>query len=116
MPVEFIYGEDRLTAVLKGDIDHHSAAEMRVMIDGELERTMPKLLLLDFAEVGFMDSSGIGFIMGRYKKIAPYRGKIFVVNLGRNLERIFRISGLYTITAVKDSVEKALSEVRGGKQ
>ena len=79
MPVEFIYGEDRLTAVLKGDIDHHSAAEMRVMIDGELERTMPRLLLLDFAEVGFMDSSGVGLILGRMRKISAWGGRALII-------------------------------------
>lgn len=94
MPVEFIYGEDRLTAVLNGDIDHHSAAEMRVMIDGELERTMPKLLLLDFAEVGFMDSSGIGLILGRIRKITAWGGKAWILKPTALVRKILKISGL----------------------
>lgn len=94
MSVEFIYGEDRLTAVLIGDIDHHSAAEMRIMIDGELERTMPKTLLLDFAEVGFMDSSGIGLILGRMRKISAWGGKTWIVKPGMLVKKILKLSGL----------------------
>ena len=51
--------------------------------------------------------------MGRYKRIAPYKGRIYVTNLGRGLERIFKIAGLYTITVEKDSVEAALYEAGG---
>ena len=69
MSVQFSYDNNRLTAALKGDIDHHGAAEMRIQIDGELERTTPSLLTLDFSEVGFMDSSGIGLILGRARKV-----------------------------------------------
>ena len=94
MSVEFIYGEDRLTAVLNGDIDHHSAAEMRILIDGELERTMPKVLLLDFAEVGFMDSSGIGLILGRMRKISAWGGKAWILKPTALVRKILKISGL----------------------
>ena len=94
MPVEFIYGEDRLTAVLKGDIDHHSAAEMRVMIDGELERTMPKLLLLDFAEVGFMDSSGIGLVMGRYRNISKTGGELRIRGASPQIYKVMKLAGI----------------------
>ena len=51
--------------------------------------------------------------MGRYKRIAPYKGRIYVTNLGRGLERIFKIAGLYTITVEKDSVDAALYEAGG---
>ena len=94
MSVEFIYGEDRLTAILNGDIDHHSAAEMRILIDGELERTMPKTLLLDFAEVGFMDSSGIGLILGRMRKISAWGGKAWILKPTALVRKILKISGL----------------------
>ena len=94
MSVEFIYGEDRLTAVLNGDIDHHSAAEMRILIDGELERTMPKVLLLDFAEVGFMDSSGIGLILGWMRKISAWGGKAWILKPTALVRKILKISGL----------------------
>ena len=55
-----------VTAYLDGEIDHHSAREMRETIDRELESGNVKLLILDFRDVTFMDSSGIGLVMGRY--------------------------------------------------
>ena len=103
MPVEFIYGEDRLTAVLNGDIDHHSAAEMRIMIDGELERTMPKTLLLDFAEVGFMDSSGIGVIVGRYQKIACFGGRVIAIHASERIKRIILMSGMQRFIEISET-------------
>ena len=56
-----------LTAALTGDIDHHTARELRLAIDEAIERDKPGLLPLDFQGVDFMDSSGIGLVMGRYK-------------------------------------------------
>ena len=108
--------DDCLIIRLQEELDHHFTEQIRDNIDDIIINKRIRYIIIDFKEQSFMDSSGIGFIMGRYKKIAPYHGRIFVVNLGRNLERIFRISGLYTITSVKNSVEKALCEVRGGKQ
>ena len=97
------------------ELDHHLTEKLRDAIDGVIESRGIRYLILDFENQSFMDSSGIGFIMGRYKRLAPYRGKIYVTNLGRGLERIFKIAGLYTITVEKDSVDAALCEA-GGKR
>ena len=56
-----------LTVYLKGEIDHHSAKAMREEIDKAIDFNMPSLLILDFTEITFMDSSGIGLIMGRHR-------------------------------------------------
>ena len=56
-----------LTAYLDGEIDHHSAKNMRETIDAAIAELMPEMLVLDFKDVSFMDSSGIGLVMGRYK-------------------------------------------------
>ena len=71
-----------LTAALTGDIDHHTARELRLAIDEAIERDKPGLLLLDFQGVDFMDSSGIGLVMGRYKVMPKY------------ISRVFKLSGL----------------------
>lgn len=94
MSVQFSYDNNRLTAALKGDIDHHGAAEMRIQIDGELERTMPSLLTLDFSEVGFMDSSGIGLILGRARKASGWNGKVVITSPSDQVRKILRLSGL----------------------
>ena len=67
MAVEINAKGEVLTAYLKGELDHHSAAQMRTEIDLAIERNMPELLVLDFSGVSFMDSSGIGLVMGRYR-------------------------------------------------
>ena len=59
--------ENGLTAYLSGDIDHHTAGEIRELIDSKAEQVRPQTLNLDFKDVTFMDSSGIGLVMGRYK-------------------------------------------------
>ena len=59
--------EDTITAYLTGDIDHHSARNIREDIDAFIQMKKPYLLRLDFSGVSFMDSSGIGLIMGRYR-------------------------------------------------
>ncbi len=94
MSVEFIYGKDTLTAVLNGEIDHHSAAEMRIMTDGELARTMPGTLVFDMRGVTFMDSSGVGLILGRAREMQPWGGKVKVSEPSPRAEKILRLSGL----------------------
>ena len=79
-----------VVAVIEGDIDHHTAKEIRETIDEYIEKYSPLFLKLDFSEVRFMDSSGIGLIMGRYKLMTSLRGKLKVVNIPKNLERMIK--------------------------
>ena len=92
--VEITRNGDTMTALLSGKIDHHSAADMRVAIDGQTQRHKPKMLQLDFSGVKFMDSSGIGLVMGRYRNIQLIGGKLRVINIPDNLRKMFEISGL----------------------
>lgn len=101
MAVSFKQTEDTLTAVLSGEIDHHTAAEFRACIDREAERLQPSLLILDFSGIGFMDSSGIGLIMGRYKNAAEYGGKIQVVNAPPMIERMIKLAGIGRLDVLK---------------
>ena len=86
-----------VVAVIEGDIDHHTAKDIRETIDEYIEKYSPLFLKLYFGEVRFMDSSGIGLIMGRYKLMTSLRGKLKVVNVPRNLERMIKLSGLTTL-------------------
>ncbi len=81
-------------AKIDGDIDHHTAKEIREKIDDYITSRRPKAIYLDFQEVRFMDSSGIGLIMGRFKLIKSMGGQLKVVNVPRNLERMIKLSGL----------------------
>lgn len=85
---------DTLTVLLSGEIDHHSAAGMRAQIDEAIERYRPVTLTLDFGGVTFMDSSGIGLVMGRYKLMSSFGGAVNVVNTPKPLQKVMRLSGL----------------------
>ena len=76
--------EKIVTAFITGDIDHHSAKNIRNELDEYINQKKPLLLNLDFSGIKFMDSSGIGLIMGRYKLICSLGGRIKVINIPNN--------------------------------
>ncbi|MGN1120589.1 MAG: anti-sigma factor antagonist [Oscillospiraceae bacterium] len=84
----------RMTAALSGDIDHHSARALRAELDEQISFSRPEQLILDFAEVGFMDSSGIGLILGRLKAVRAIGGDILIKNARSDIEAVIRLSGL----------------------
>jgi stage II sporulation protein AA (anti-sigma F factor antagonist) len=85
---------DTVTALLKGEIDHHSAKAMRQQIDGQIHDLMPKKLNLDFGGVTFMDSSGIGLIMGRYRNMEALGGSVAICNAKASMRRMMQFAGL----------------------
>ena len=95
------YKNDILTVNLKGEIDHNSAAKLRTAIDSQINALRPKMLELDFSKVGFMDSSGIGLIMGRYRSMGLIGGKIKVINVPENIGRIISLSGISALGVLK---------------
>lgn len=94
MGVEIQKKSTEVLAKIEGDIDHHTAAEIRKTIDENISLLKPKLLKLDFSGVQFMDSSGIGLIMGRFKLVKTVGGNLKVVNIPKRLERMIKMSGL----------------------
>lgn len=94
MPVTFDHWEGVLIAGISGDLDHHSAAPIREAIDRMAESAMPKVLVLDFGGVGFMDSSGIGLIMGRYKLMDSMGGSVRVEHASPQLKKVIKLAGL----------------------
>lgn len=84
----------RITAALYGDIDHHAAREMRSELDGVIARSRPELLIIDMENVGFMDSSGIGLILGRLKAVRACGGDIIIKNAKPSIAAVIKLSGL----------------------
>ena len=99
--VDIIYNDNMVTARLHGEIDHHIAPGIREEIDAKCESVRPQKLILDFGKVGFMDSSGIGLVMGRYRMISLLGGRLEVVNVPDNLKKIFVLSGLENLGVMK---------------
>lgn len=97
-----------LIVKIDGELDVCGANEFRTYVDEALDMTEAKHILLDMQDVGFIDSSGVGAILGRYKRIAQNGGKLFVVNLEPHSKRIFELAGLLKVLTVYQSEEQAL--------
>jgi len=94
MSVEINVTGEVVTAYLKGEIDHHTAREMRQAIDSAVELNMPSLLILDFSAVSFMDSSGIGLVMGRYRNLLKSGAELHITGTPPNIYKVMRLAGL----------------------
>lgn len=91
-----------------GELDHHFADEIRVRIDTEIMKPPIKDIVFDFDHLTFMDSSGIGMIMGRYKKIKALGGRAWIICSNPNAARILEMSGVFKLiercTDIHDAV------------
>lgn len=94
--MESVYIEkDKLLLIkITEDIDECSAQKIRRKADNEIERYMPKRVIFDFNSVSFMDSAGIGMLIGRYKIVNMFGGKMELANLSSSIKRIFEMSGV----------------------
>jgi stage II sporulation protein AA (anti-sigma F factor antagonist) len=86
--------DECVTVFLAGDIDHSNAKSIRDDIDFAIDRNKPKRLVLDFSGLDFMDSSGIGLIMGRYKKCEPMGCAITVSGAKGTIRKVLKIAGI----------------------
>lgn len=102
-----------LIASIIGELDHHSAEDARNKVDNEIIKATTKNVVFDFSKVNFMDSSGIGVIMGRYKNLQKLKGKVALVNPSPHIKRIFEMAGLFKFIPLFDTVDKAVREFEG---
>ncbi len=87
----------RLKVRLTGELDHHSAEGVREALDALIADTTVKELVLDLSGVSFMDSSGLGVVLGRYRALNGRGGRLLLSGVPANIDRIFRLSGLYAL-------------------
>lgn len=92
------------------ELDHHNALSVREQSDKLITGRNIKDIIFDFTGSEFMDSSGIGVIMGRYKKIIFSGGKVAVTGVNKSIDRIFRLSGLYKIIHKFETIEDAVDK------
>ena len=95
----FEYEKDGNTLFVRfsGDLDHSASVAIRTRLDKLLSDKQIRHLVLDLKELKFMDSSGIGLIIGRYKLVARRGGSVKVKNADKRVDRIFRMAGLYQL-------------------
>lgn len=101
MSVQLSYKEGVMTAKLTGEIDHHSAREMREAIDDTAQKLKPYCLRLDFTNVPFMDSSGVGLILGRVRMCNFWRGRVVLCGLSQNLNKMVELSGIASVASIE---------------
>ncbi len=95
--MKYDFKNNVLTVYLSGEIDHHGARKIREETDSLIQQNKPVLLNMDFSDVGFSDSSGIGLIMGRYRLMSLYGGKTKVINIPERLRYVMNLSGLSSL-------------------
>ncbi|OKZ73708.1 MAG: hypothetical protein BHW00_06180 [Clostridium sp. 26_22] len=95
------YDKDKLLVLkIKEEIDDCSVQKIRRRADYEIERYMPRKVIFDFDSVTFMDSAGIGLIIGRYKFTNMLGGKLEVANLTQSVKKIFEMSGILKLIPI----------------
>lgn len=102
--------KNTLLVVPEGELDHHLAAGLRREIDTTLDAET-RNLIFDFSALTFMDSSGIGMIMGRYKKVQAIGGKLIIAAPRPQVRRIIEMSGLLSIIRIEPDVKHALKRM-----
>jgi len=108
MQLLFEMTEDILIAALEGEVDHHTASLIREDIDKTIDVFHSKHLIFNLQKVTFMDSSGIGIIMGRYNKLEKLGGRIFVTGCNDYIDRILSMAGIFTIAGKADTAAAAI--------
>lgn len=96
----------KLTIRLPKDLDHHTSTQIRLDADRLLDMHPVEKLILDFEETDFMDSSGIGVIVGRYKRVSYMGGRTIAIHMNAQVKKVFHLSGLDQIISVEDKNEE----------
>lgn len=104
-------GTTLITSVI-GELDHHTAEYVRQKMDNEMIKSTTKNIVFDFSQLTFMDSSGIGVIMGRYKNIKKLNGKAAVVNTNDQVMRILDMSGILKVIPAYRSIDAAVAALQ----
>lgn len=93
---------------LFGELDHHEAAKTRLEIDSAMDNYTARDLVLDFSKVTFMDSSGIGVILGRYRRLSSRGDTLVISSCSKQIRNILNLAGVFSIITYADSKEEAI--------
>lgn len=110
--IDFIKDERVVVVKINEEIDHHICEKIKGKIDLAIEFRKARVLIFDFSGVNFMDSSGIGLIMGRYRIISKNGGSAYVVNLKPAVRKIFQMSGIFKILTEDKDIESVLRKIK----
>ena len=102
MDVNYIKKNKSLIIKFTEEIDHHTTERIRRIADYEIERYIPRKVIFDFDNVSFMDSAGIGLLLGRYKNAISLGIKTEVINVNKSIYKILKMSGITRLLEVKE--------------
>lgn len=94
MEIQYLKEDKVLLLKITEELDHHAVEKLRRKADYEIERYIPRKVIFDFNNVTFMDSAGIGLILGRYKNISILGGKLEIKNVSETVKKILIMSGV----------------------
>ena len=98
--LKFDFNDGVLRVAIVGEINHHSAVFVRQEIDEKIQQLRPQNLVLDLADAPFMDSSGLGLIMGRYQRMQELGGTLTVANPSAEHKKIFKLAGINKLVKI----------------
>lgn len=104
-----------LVVRLAGELDLHTSAELRQQVERELSAGRVRALVLDLAGVTFLDSSGLGFILGRYRRMTERSGRMALSGAVPHVRSVLELSGILKILPLYGSWREGLAALRGGK-
>lgn len=107
MTSEFDEMDNCLYIKITEEIDHHTTEKIRRKMDNEITRFMPRKVVFDFSKVSFMDSAGIGLLIGRYKLVKMLGGITEIINTTKSVKKVLEMSGIIKIIPIKE--EKIVS-------
>ena len=109
MNVSFVSKQNKLYVKITGELDHHSAVEIKEQVDSKVIGEGVSVLVFDLSGLVFMDSSGIGVIIGRYKLMQSLGGEMHIISSNKSVDKLLKLSGICDIIKVSsnaDEIEK----------
>ena len=111
LQIDVEYKRQALIVRLSGELDHHSAQTVKATLEEAIERGRVHHIVLSLKDLSFMDSSGLGVILGRYKTVTARGGKLIICGVNPAVRRLFELSGLFKIVALYENEREALGSL-----
>lgn len=96
---------------LEGELDHYYSEQVKEFVESEMETNQTQHLVWNLTNLSFMDSSGLGVILGRYRQVNEMGGSVTVCGLNTQVKRLFQLSGLFKIMYVEQTEQDALKRL-----